>query len=435
MKGICMKNRVSAWITALVLAGAVTVCGRAPAVRAGETDHPEMTEGETGTEDIFPESETGTEEDFTEWETGTEEEPERVVKLVCVGDNLMHREVSLSGLQADGTFSYDYNFSLIKPYVESADIAIINQECVTAGNELGIRDYPCFNARTEVIDAIEKAGFDVVLAATNHILDMGAGGPLYMIRYFQDHHRDLMLLGIHDSWENRDQVCVKEVNGIRIGMVNYTDILNNTVDYRGNEYLVDYLDPQMPDHERLADLIRETKANSDFLIVFPHWGTEYNLGTDEQQARETAFLADLGVDLVIGAHPHVVEPVMAVERPDGEKMLVYYSLGNFQSYQNREARLIGGMAQVEIVMDGEGAGIRDFDMEFMMTDYRFSGRGTGEFFDLITTYPWEMYSRDIAVSGGIGMRIPDFSADRIFQLQAGMAEQVKRARAEWGPGY
>ena len=434
MKRFKVKICVVTFVVAFILGSAVAAYGLTSTVSAGENE-PAVTETETGTDDLFPESEEENEETFRESEEETEEETERVVRLVCVGDNLMHREVSLSGLQQDGTFNYDYNFSLVKPYVESADIAIINQECVTAGNEWGIRDYPCFNARTEVIDAIENAGFDVVLAATNHILDMGAGGPVYMLRYFQSNHPDLMLLGIHDCWENRDQICVKEVNGIRIGMINYTDILNNTVDYRGNEYLVDYLDPWTPDFERLEHLIQETKKESDFVIVFPHWGTEYNLGIDDQQARETAFLAEQGVDLVLGAHPHVVEPVTVVERPDGGKMLVYYSLGNFQSYQNREARLLGGMAQVEIVMDGNGARIRDFDMEFLMTDYRFSGRGTGEFFDLITTYPWESYSRDIAVSGGIGMRIPDFSADRIFQLQAGMAVQVKKARADAGITY
>ena len=414
------EKKPLARMAAFVLGTAVLLWGPLRAAEAGENGAEETWAEDTGTGEY--ESEEASSE--------TAEEPLRRVNLVCVGDNLMHREVSLSGLQPDGTYNYDYNFSLVKPYVEAADIAIINQECVTAGNQWGIRDYPCFNARTEVFEAISNAGFDVVLAANNHILDMGAGGPVYMAGYLRDNHPELTLLGVHDSWESRDEICVEEVNGIRIGMVNYTDILNNTVDYRGNEYLVDYLDPVSPDYERLASLIRETKEQSDFLIVFPHWGTEYNLGTDARQAEETAFLAEQGVDLVLGAHPHVVEPVEVVERPDGGSMLVYYSLGNFQSYQNRESRLIGGMARVEIMMDGEGARIEDFDMEFLATDYRFSGRGTGEFFDLVTTYPWESYSMDICISGGIGYRIPEFSPERMFALQAEMAEQVRTVREE-----
>ena len=351
----------------------------------------------------------------------------RSAKIVCVGDNLMHRDVSMSGLRDDGSFNYDYNFSKVKPLVEAADLAIINQECVTAGNQIGIRDFPSFNARTEVITAIRNAGFDVVLAANNHILDMGTGGPLYMLRYFRENVPDLMLLGIHDGWESRDEIYVKEVNGIRIGMVNYTDILNNMVDYAGNEYLVDYLD-----YARLETLIRKTKAASDFLIVFPHWGTEYNTGTDRKQAEETAFLASLGVDLVLGGHPHVVEPVEYVDRPDGGKMLVYYSLGNFQSLQRTETTLIGGMAQVEITMDWTGTRITDFNMETLVTDYRLGGRIITDYFDVITTYPWSSYSRDLAYTSKIGDGNPDFSLDGMFRHQAAVAAQVQSARAAAG---
>ena len=351
----------------------------------------------------------------------------RRAKIVCVGDNLMHRDVSMSGLRDDGSFNYDYNFSKVKPLVSAADIAIINQECVTAGNHIGIRDYPSFNARTEVIEAIRNAGFDVVLAANNHILDMGPGGPVYMLQFFREHYPELMLLGIHDSWESRDEIYVKEVNGIRIGMVNYTDILNNKVDYAGREYLVDYLD-----YTRLESLIRRTKAASDFLIVFPHWGTEYNLGTDQKQAEETAFLASLGVDLVLGGHPHVVEPVEYVDRPDGGKMLVYYSLGNFQSLQRTEATLLGGMAKVDIVMDCHGTRIEDFNLETLVTDYRLGGRIITDYFDIITTYPWSSYSKDIASSSKIGNGNPDFSLEKMFRLQAVQAEQVRRAREAAG---
>ena len=340
----------------------------------------------------------------------------------------MHRDVSMSGLQDDGTFNYDYNFSKVRTLVTEADIAVINQECVTAGNQIGIRDYPSFNARTEVIEAIRNAGFDVVLAANNHILDMGPGGTLHMINFIRQNYPELMLLGIHDSWETRDEIYVKEVNGIRIGMINYTDILNNTVDYwDGHQYLVEYLD-----YERLAMLIRRTKEVSDFVIVFPHWGTEYNLGVDQKQTDEMWFLAAQGVDLVIGGHPHVVEPVQYVDRPDGGKMLVYYSLGNYQSLQKMESTIIGGMAQVEIVKDYRGTRIADFNMEFLATDYRLGGRIITDYFDIITTYPWSSYSWDIASTSMIGNGNPNFSLEKMFQIQASQAEQLHQVRAAAG---
>lgn len=86
------------------------------------------------------------------------------VSLVAVGDNLMHYDVSMSGLQADGSFNYDYNFAYVRDIVQAADLAVINQECVIGGDQWGIKDYPCFNVRTEVAAAIANAGFDVVLA-------------------------------------------------------------------------------------------------------------------------------------------------------------------------------------------------------------------------------------------------------------------------------
>ena len=355
------------------------------------------------------------------------EEPS-YVSLVAVGDNLMHYDVSMSGWQPDGSYNYDYNFAYVKDIVQAADLAVINQECVIGGDEWGIRDYPCFNVRTEVAAAIANAGFDVVLAATNHVLDIGKVGSLYMVNFFRTNYPQLTLLGIHDSWETRDEIHVIERNGIRIGMINYTDILNCKGDYDADgQYLVDMLD-----YDRLATLIQRTKEASDFVIVFPHWGTEYNLGTDASQAEQATFLAAQGVDLVIGTHPHVVEPIDYIDRPDGGKMLIYYSLGNFQSLQRKEATLLGGMAKVTIKKDFKGARIVDFNMETLVTDYRLGGVRVTDYFDIITTYPWSKYSRAIAESSKIGDGNANFNLDYMFQLQAEQAAQVHEARHKAG---
>lgn len=350
------------------------------------------------------------------------------VRLVMVGDNLLHRSIALSGLKDDGSYNYDYNFVYIKDAVQSADLAIINQECVIGGNELGIQDFPCFNARTEVADAIVNAGFDVVLAANNHILDMGASGALYMINYFKQNYPQVTLLGIHDGWETRNDINIIECNGIRIGMINYTQVLNCTADYYADgQYLVDMLD-----YDRLTELIRYTREDSDFVIVFPHWGTEYNLSTDEAQAEQVQFLAEQGVDLVIGTHPHVVEPVKYVDRPDGGKMLVYYSLGNYQSAQSIEETVIGGMADVIIEKGYRTASIIDFNMEFLATDYRFSHTKIIDYYDVVTTYPWSMYSKEFASTGDLGNVKYEFSIDRMFELEAQMAAQVYEERQKAG---
>ncbi|MGI6107036.1 MAG: CapA family protein [Lachnospiraceae bacterium] len=349
------------------------------------------------------------------------------VNLVAVGDNLMHRSVSMSGLQADGSYNYDYNFRYTKEYIESADLACINQETVIGGNELGIQGYPNFNGRTEMADELASVGFDVVLGANNHILDQNAQGVLHMITYFNTNYPEISVIGIHGSWETRDQLTIRDVNGIRIALINYTDLLNIPQYYTGSEYLVDYLD-----YDRLAALIAQAKAQSDFVVVFPHWGTEYNLSTDEKQAQEAAFLAQQGVDLVIGTHPHVVEPVDYIDRPDGGKMLIYYSLGNYQSIQNIEKCIIGGMARVEITKDGIGTRITGFDMEFLATDYRMSMTRELDYYDLVTTYPWEMYSMDLSQTSWAHYDNPDFNDTLLFQLEEQMNAQVQAERAEAG---
>lgn len=411
-----------------------------------DTEQSGMEAGSTEEEDSEEESESTSEADATKLADADESSATAVtpagsvvigdvksekpsyVSLIAVGDNLMHYDVSMSGLQADGSFNYDYNFAYVKDIVQAADLAVINQECVIGGDQWGIRDYPCFNVRTEVAAAIANAGFDVVLAATNHVLDIGKVGSLYMVDFFRTNYPQLTLLGIHDSWETRDEIHVIEKNGIRIGMINYTDILNCRGDYDADgQYLVDMLD-----YDRLATLIQRTKEAADFVIVFPHWGTEYNLGIDDSQKEQAQFLATQGVDLVIGTHPHVVEPIDYIDRPDGGKMLIYYSLGNFQSLQRKEATLLGGMAKVTIKKDFKGARIVDFNMETLVTDYRLGGVRVTDYFDIITTYPWSKYSRAIAESSNIGNGNANFNLDYMFQLQAEQAAQVHEARQKAG---
>ena len=195
----------------------------------------------------------------------------------------------------------------------------------------------------------------------------------------------------------------------------------------GSSRIMEYLD-----YDRLAALIARAKAASDFVIVFPHWGTEYFLGVDQKEQEEAGFLAAQGVDLVIGTHPHVVEPVSYVTRPDGGQMLIYYSLGNYQSIQNLEETMIGGMAQVEITKGYNGkARITDFNMEFLANDYRMSGRFL-DYYDIVTTYPWELYSRDLAETSWVHHDNENFNVDKMFSIQAQMAAQVATERANAG---
>lgn len=321
----------------------------------------------------------------------TETEPETVapvtVTLSAVGDMLMHASASNPAIQADGSYNYDYLFANVKDAVAASDVAVVNNEVIMAGNDKGNIGYPAFNVRTELGDAEVNAGFDVMLGATNHAIDQGAYGILNCLEYWKNSHPDAAILGIHDSEESASSIYVRDVNGVKIAMLNYTYGLNGLSVPAGMEYTIDLMTDSTKD--KIAADIAKAKEISDFVIVFPHWGTEYNLGTDDSQKSWTKFFADNGVDLVIGTHPHVVEPVEWVDRADGGRMLVYYSLGNFVSVQYYNFSMLGGMAKVSITKDGSGTYISDYGIDFLVTHYT-AGRS------VITTYFLNDYTDELA---------------------------------------
>lgn len=296
------------------------------------------------------ETETPTE---TQTEPPTETEPpfEPVsVDLMMVGDILAHEGVYNSGYFPDGTVNFDHIFAQLKDDIQAADISIVNQEVVLGGIELGLSGYPCFNSPTELGDSLIGAGFNVILHATNHTLDKGITGVDNTLNFWKENYPDVAVLGIHDEtftdYSTQD-IYVHEQNGLRIAILNYTYGTNGIPIPSSRPLIVNMLD-----EEKVAMDIERAKEIADFVIVCPHWGTEYVYQPDSYQKKWTQFFYEQEVDLVIGTHPHVIEPVEWIESEESDhKMLVYYSLGNFVSNQNRLPRMLGAMAEVTITMD------------------------------------------------------------------------------------
>lgn len=337
-------------------------------------------------------------EPATESEPATEYVEPVTVSLVAVGDMLMHAGASMPAVQPDGSYNYDYLFANVKSVIESADIAVVNNEVIMAGNELGNIGYPCFNVRTELGDSEVRAGFDVILGATNHTMDQNASGIINCVNFWKTAHPGTSVLGIHDSAEGASDICVRDINGVRIAMLNYTYGTNGIPVPSGYEYTVDLMTDAT--RQKIADDIARAKAVSDFVIVYPHWGTEYNLGISEEQTAWAKFFAEQGADLIIGTHPHVIEPVQWVEGSNGHKALVYYSLGNFVSIQYYNYSMLGGMAKVSITKDAGGTRISDYDMDFLVTHYT-SGRTA------VTTYFLSQYTDELAASHAILVEPPE----------------------------
>ena len=309
------------------------------------------------------------------------------VNLIAVGDMLLHGGIHNSSLQPDGSYNYAHVFEHTKDRIAAADIAVANQEVILGGVELGVSSYPTFNSPQAFGDALVDTGFDVILHASNHTMDKDTVGVLNTIHFWKEKHPDTTFLGINENEEERDTIRIVEKDGIKIAMLNYTYGLNGFSLPADKPYLVNLMDDA---HKtEIAQDMKKAREQADFVIVYPHWGTEYMLEATDEQKQWAQFFADNGADLIIGTHPHVVEPVEWITADDGRQTLVYYSLGNYISIQYYNYSMLGGFAEVTITKDSTGTYISDYDMDFLVTHYT-AGRTE------MTTYFLSDYTDELA---------------------------------------
>ena len=330
------------------------------------------------------------------------------ITLVMVGDILLHDPVAESGMREDGTYNFDAVFENVSDKISEADLALVNQEVILGGSELGITGYPCFNAPYELGDALVDAGFDVVLHGTNHALDKGKRGLENCLNFWETVYPDTAVLGINESAEEQDEIYIYEQDGIRIAVLNYTYGTNGIPLPEGMPYAVNLLD-----EEKVAEDLRKADDTADFVIVCPHWGTEYKLAETDEQHYWASVFEENGADLVIGTHPHVIEPVEWFDEEGG--MLVYYSLGNFVNWTSGTGegvanRMVGGMAEVTIGLDESGeAVIKEYDMEPLICHVEEGTYG-------VTVYFMEDYTEELAEKNEIRKQDADFSLEYCEKL-------------------
>lgn len=337
---------------------------------------------------------------------------EASVTLIMVGDMLMHTPVNETGVKEDGSIDFSHLFTYTKDTIEGADIALVNQEVILGGKELGISGYPAFNTYHELGDDLVEVGFDVVLHATNHALDKGKKGILNCLSYWDNSYPKIAVLGIHDTAEEQNEIYIYEENGIRLAILNYTYGTNGIPLPEDMPYAVNLMDK-----ERMKKDIEAAKEIADFVVVCPHWGTEYVLNPSDYQKNYAEFFLKCGVDLVLGTHPHVIEPVEMLTDGNGHEMLVYYSLGNYvncTSSENEEIgqRMLGAMAEVTITMDENGdAYISEYGARPLVT-YVSANQ------EEITVYPLEQFTDEMAADSYTVKFDTDFSKGYCEQLWA-----------------
>ena len=331
------------------------------------------------------------ETESTTVEETTTTPPDVTVDIMMIGDILAHEGVYNSGLQADGTYNFDHLFKNIKSDISAADIRIVNQETILGGVELGLSGYPCFNSPYEIGVAEAKAGFNVILHATNHTLDKGLTGVENCLNFWKTNYPEMAVLGINETEEDYNDIYVYNKDGFKIAILNYTYGTNDIAIPASKPYIVNMLDV-----DKITQDVTKAKEIADMVVVCPHWGTEYVYEPDSNQKYWTNLFLKLGVDVVIGAHPHVMEPVETLTRDDGHQMVVYYSLGNFVSNQDKMPRMLGGMAKVTLVKSGT-------DNSCYIKQYSYTPIVTQKLFgtSLITSYKLSDYNDTLASENAI----------------------------------
>lgn len=310
------------------------------------------------------------------------------VTLVAVGDNLIHNTLIEAGEQEDGTLDYNSFYENISTYISAADIACINQETMLGGSSFEYSGYPTFNTPWEVGEAAINAGFDVFTCATNHTMDVGSAGIEKELEFFSK-HPEVTHIGTNASEEQYNEITYLEKNDITFALLNYTYGTNGISIPEDKPYIVNMLT-----EEKVTKDITEARKHADVVIVFPHWGTENSHDVSESQEKYVKLFSKLGVDIVIGTHPHVLQPVEWYENEEtGRKMLVYYSIGNFISHQTNLNQMCGGMAEITVErIDGE-IQITNAKLAPVIDYYRNTGSGYK-----FSVYKLSDYTDDLANS-------------------------------------
>lgn len=255
------------------------------------------------------------------------------INMTVTGDVLCHNTNFWDAYDAS-TDSYDFSyvFEDIEKYFSSADIVVGTIETSFAGKEAGYSNYPTFNSPEELATDLKELGYDVMAMATNHCLDKGYKGLVSTIEELDK--AGIKHIGTYKSEEDSKEILIQDVKGIKMAFLNYTYGTNGIPIPAGKEYSVNLIDKD----KIKADIEKAKKLNADVICVNMHWGEEYRQTATQEQEELADFLFQNGVDLILGSHTHVLEPMekRTVTLADGTKKdgFVIYSLGNFMSGQN-----------------------------------------------------------------------------------------------------
>ena len=326
--------------------------------------------------------------------TVVESEPNPNVELsfVAVGDDLIHGAVYRTAKEAAGGEGYDFTpvYKAVEPLIKGSDVAFINQETPLGGTALGISSYPAFNSPQELGDYLHSVGFNLICHANNHILDKGSKGMRATLEYWKQ-YSDVAVAGAYLNKEASDSVHMIEKKGVKIAFLAYTYGTNGLSLPRNSEMIVAGIGK-----DKIAADVTKANAVADLVVVSMHWGNEYQTTITEQEKDLAQYLANLGVDIVVGHHPHVIQNMATLTGKYGNKTVVAYSLGNFVSAQHKSETMLGGMMKAKIIYNTDTKQVKVENARFipLVTHY---DKGVNN----VRVIPFADYTEELALVHGI----------------------------------
>ena len=324
------------------------------------------------------------------------------VSFFAIGDVLFHTPLFKDCAEDSARCDFEGIFAHWKKDIQAADIAVVNQETVFVPRSEGYSSYPSFGSPEELGLAEIAAGFDIVTHATNHTIDRGERAVDYTLDFWKD--KPAKALGIHATASDRDSVFALERNGIRFAFVNFTYGLNGQRLPENRPYLVDLLDSS----GEWISRVRMAEARAEVTVAFLHFGTEYTALPTEEAMRQAEQAIDAGADILVCAHPHVIEPYGVFTTAAGNRALVYWSLGNFISNQQQLETNLGGVAKFTVRKTQKGDG-KKIEILSATLEASVTQQEAGNYHAI----PLESYTEDLAKAHLLRRKVPEFTLENL----------------------
>jgi len=357
-------------------------------------------------------------------ETEPPKPKETRITFLAAGDNIVHENVFLdakSRAKAGETYNFIDMYDGVADMIAAADLAFINQETPICGDDkFKAAGYPRFNTPEAMGTTLVELGFDIVNVAHNHTLDNGEAGYRGTLDYWKEWADDITMIGGYYNKADYENIRVIEEQGVKIALLSYTFGTNSgTALPAGSEMIVPIIK-----QDEVVRMTKKAAELADLVFVVMHWGDEYQFKPNATQKNLAAAITEAGADVIIGMHPHVIQPVEWKTASDGSKTLVYYSLGNFISTQYDNFNMVGGIGTFDIVKNESGVHIENAMFHPTVTHYNKQRLG-------LQVYLMEDYTAELCALHGT----PNYGKDKTWNLPHIYSYATKNIAAEFLPDF